>query len=264
VLTLVGRTLGRVTGAAGAIAFLILSFQTSLVAIAASFEDGPGFERLSSIAPVVIQQAFGPALTSFGGLTTLGFYEPLIVLLIVQFAVYVATEPAGDVESGLVDLVLARPIARHRLMTRSLIVVTIASIAFPLIMAVSLWANLHWLAPGDVAWPEARVVLLLAMHLTAVAWCFGGAGLTAAAWSRRRGAAQAFIGIGAVALYLMDFVGDAWARVSWLAWLSPFHHFHGAQILAGATHPVRDLGVLFGLGFVGAGVGYWKFQQRDL
>lgn len=39
-----------------------------------------------------------------------------------QFASYVAAKPAGDVELGLVDLVLARPVPRHRLVTRSLIV----------------------------------------------------------------------------------------------------------------------------------------------
>ena len=36
-------------------------------------------------------------------------------------AVYIATEPAHEVESGLVDLVLARAVPRRRLLTRSLL-----------------------------------------------------------------------------------------------------------------------------------------------
>ena len=263
-LTLVRRTLSRVTGSAAAVALIPVTFQIALVAIAASFEDGAGFEHLAGLAPAFVQQAFGLALTSFGGLTTLAFYEPLIVVLVVEFAIYVATEPAGDVESGLVDLVLARPLARHRLITRSLIVMSGSAISLPLMMAVSLWLSLAWLAPAGATWPDTRTVTVLAAHLAAVAWCFGGAGLAAAAWSRRRGAAQAFVGIGAVVLYLVDFVGDAWTRVSWVAWLSPFHQFHGARILAGTTHPARNLSVLFTLGAIGIVMAYWKFQRRDL
>ena len=57
-------------------------------------------------------------------MASLGFFEPLIVMLVVQFAIFLATEPAGDVETGLVDLVLARPVPRHWLVTRSLIAMT--------------------------------------------------------------------------------------------------------------------------------------------
>jgi hypothetical protein len=101
-------------------------------------------------------------------------------------------------------------------------------------------------------------------HLMAVTWCFAGAGLAAAAWARRRGAAMAAVGVAAVALYLLDFVGDAWADARWLAWLSPFHAFHGARILAGNTDVLRDLGVLAGLGAIGVALAYWRFARRDV
>jgi len=264
VLTLVGRTLGRITMLTTALAGLLVAFQVAIVAIAASLEGDEGFTRLAGLAPAFLQQVLGPALTSFAGLTSLGFYEPLIVLLVVEFAIYLATEPAGDVESGLVDLVLARPLPRHYVVTRSLLVMTAAAGALPGVMALGLWASLAWLAPAGAAWPEPRVVGLLVAHLMAVAWCFGGAGLAAAAWARRRGAAQAAIGVTAVAMYLLDFVGDAWPDAGWLAWLSPFHAFHGAQILSESTHAARDLSVLFGLGALGVALAYWKFQRRDV
>ena len=53
-------------------------------------------------------------------------------MLVVQFAVYLAVEPAGDVESRLVDLLLARPLPRHYLLTRSLVVMTGAALVLPL------------------------------------------------------------------------------------------------------------------------------------
>ena len=80
------------------------------------------FDRLAMMLPAFAQRGFGPALTSFAGMATVGFFEPLIVMLVAQFAIYLATEPAGDVETGLVDLVLARPIAaplaRHAIADR--------------------------------------------------------------------------------------------------------------------------------------------------
>src|SRR5262245_53514746 len=160
VLTLISRTLGRIALLLTALALLLSSFQVALVAIASSLSDSNGFERLAGLAPLFIQQAFGPALTSFGGMTAVGFFEPLIVMLVVEFAIYVATEPAGDVESGLVDLVLARPMPRHRLMTRSLIVMTGAALVLPLTMTASLWISLWLLAPAGARWPEPKTIAL--------------------------------------------------------------------------------------------------------
>jgi len=262
--TLVGRTVARIVVLLATLATLLVTFQVALVAIARSLSDGPGFERLAGLAPAFIQQVLGPALTSFAGLSTVGFFEPLIVMMVVQMAIYVATEPAGDVESGLVDLILARPLPRHYLVTRSLLVMTGVCVVLPATMAASLWASLWMLAPPLARWPEPRVVMMLMYHLAAVSWCFGAAALAAAAWARRRGAAQALVGVSAIAFYLLDTVADAWDRVAWLAPLSPFHYFHGAGILAGSTDPARDLPVLVAAGLAGTAAAYWQFRRRDM
>jgi ABC-2 type transport system permease protein len=263
-MALIVRTIARSVGLVSAVAGLLVSFQMSLVAVAASFEDGQDFEHLSGLVPAFLQHALGPALTSFGGLTTVGFYEPLIVILAVQVAIYLATEPAGDIESGLVDLVLARPLPRHRIMTRSLLVMSGAALLLPAIMAASLWMSLTWLAPAGAVWPTTRVVAELMANLVAVIWCFGGAGLAAAAWARRRAAAYGVVGVASVALYLADFVGDAWSRASWAAVISPFHRFHGAQIITGTSHTMTNMAVLVALGGIAVAAAYWKFQRRDV
>jgi ABC-2 type transport system permease protein len=263
-LTLVRRTVDRIAVLLVVLAALLVLFQVALVAIAASLADGPGFEGLASLAPAFIQQILGPALASFGGLAAVGFFEPLIIMMVVQMAIYVATEPAGDVEAGLVDLVLARPVSRHVLVTRSLLVMTGVAIVLPVTMAASLWASLWWLAPPNVRWPEPRVVLLLTGHLAAVAWCFGAAALAAAAWAWRRGAAQSIVGVSAIAFYLLDTVAEAWDAVAWTAPLSPFHYFHGAEILAGRTDPARDLAMLIAVGVAGTALAYWQFRRRDV
>jgi hypothetical protein len=263
-MTLIRRTLGRSVIVLSSVALLLITFQIAIVATAASFEDGQSFERLAGLAPAFMQQLLGGTLLSFGGLVSFGFYEPLIVIVVVQIGIYLATEPAGDVESGLVDLLLARPMPRHRLVTRSLLVMSGAAVALPLVMALSLWASLRWLAPDGAVWPKVQTVAQLMAHMAAVTWCFGAFGLAAASFARRRGAAQSAVGVGAVALYFLDFVGDAWSRAAWAAPFSPFHNFHGSRILAGSANSTRDLVVLATLGSVAVAVAYWKFQRRDL
>ena len=52
--------------------------------------------------------------------------------------------------------------------------------------------------------------------------------------------------------------------MGWASWVSPFHRFHGAGILAGVTKPSRDLTTLIGLGAIGVALAYWQFQRRDV
>ena len=101
-------------------------------------------------------------------------------------------------------------------------------------------------------------------NLAAVAWCFGGAGLAAGAWSRRRGSAQALVGVGAVAMYLIDIIGKFWSRAEWASWLSPFHYFQGAGILKGFTGRRYDLTILLTFGAIAVVLAYWQFQRRDV
>src|SRR5262245_14126883 len=118
-LTLVRRSIGRIPAVFISVVGMLAAFQIVLIAVARSLAATGNFERIAQmVAPDFVLKMFGGAFGSFAGLTVLGFFDPLIMILVVQFAVYLASEPAGEVESGFLDLILARPIARHRLITR--------------------------------------------------------------------------------------------------------------------------------------------------
>ena len=267
-LTLVGRSFGRTAGLFAAISILFALFEIATIAVAASFTGANDFARLSQFmtqfTPSFVQNAFGPALLSFGALTTICYFDPLVVMMAVQLVVFLATEPAGEIEGGLVDLVLARPLPRHWLITRSVLVMTAGASLPMLAMGLATWVGLWFLAPAGAPWPEARVVLLMMIHLATVAWCFGGVGLAAAAWSRRRGVAHAAVAVASVALYLIDVIGESWVKALPLARLLPFHYYHGAAILRGTANAMLDLSILSGIGVVGIALAYWQFGRRDL
>jgi ABC-type transport system involved in multi-copper enzyme maturation permease subunit len=263
-LSLLGRTFQRSLTLLGALTALLVTFQLAIVALATSLNANGGFERIASLVPGFMQEAFAPALMSFHGMVSIAFIEPLIVILIVQFTIYIASEPAGDVESGLVDLILARAVPRARLVTRSLIAMSVAAAWFPVLIAICLRATLEWIAPRQIAWPSAVMIGRLMAELAALAWCFGGLGLAAAAWSRRRGSVQALVGVSAVALYLVEMIASAWLRARWAGWLSPFHYYGASAILAGRTTFGRDVVILASIGAVAIAVAYWRFARRDL
>jgi len=263
-MTLVGRSLRRIAPLTAALNALLAAFQLALVAVAASYERAGSFAFLSAIVPDFAKGHIGAGLTSFAAMTTTGYFEPMIVMLVAQFAIYVSAEPAAEIESGLVDTILTRSLPRHRIVSRSLVVMAIGTMILMIAMASATGLGLRFLAPPRARWPEPRVVALLIVNLLLVTWVFGAATLAAAGWARRRVSAQAPIAIAAIAYYLLNFLASMWAPAQSFAWLSPFHYFAGAAILSGGGHLAFNLSILGAITLVAAGVAYWRFSRRDL
>ncbi|HEY7191733.1 MAG TPA: hypothetical protein VH436_34525 [Vicinamibacterales bacterium] len=263
-MALIARSLGRTARPLIAIAIVLCSFQLALIGAASSIASDGNVGGLARLVPGFLQQSLGLALLSFAGMTTIGYFDAIIVMLVVLFAIHLAAEPAGDVEAGLVDLLLARPLPRAWIVTRSLSVMMASTSALVLVMSAALWAALSWLAPQEASWPEPRVVAKMGAHLVLVAWGFGAWSLAASGWARRRGTAVAVVAIAGVALYLLDFVGTIWTSIARIAMLSPFHYFHGGEILAGTANTTHDVVVLGSIALAGLAVAYWQFARRDL
>ena len=263
-LTLVGRSLRRIAPVCIGLAAVLGGFQLILVAVAASYERAGSFDQLAMLLPAVARHAFGTAMSSFAGMASVGFYETGIVLMVALFAIFVAAEPAGDVEAGFVDVIFARPLPRHWIVTRSLLVTTIATLALMLTMGAGTWIGLVTLAPPRARWPELRIVLNLIAHLFMVASCFGAVTLAAAGWARRRAAAQAPVAVAAIALYLIDFLGVWWKELSQVSLISPFHFYQGAAIIEGRANTAQDLSVLGAATIAATALAYWQFSRRDL
>jgi ABC-2 type transport system permease protein len=261
---LVLRSMGRVAAPFAAIVVVLAAFQVMLIAVASSFAGSGEFDRLSSMVPAVLKPAIAPALTSFGNMAMLGYFDVLIVMMVVQWAIYAGTEPAGEVESGLLDLLLARPLARHRVITRTLVVMTGSTLTITLAMGLGTMLGLWLLAPPEMAWPDGRTMLIMMAHLTLIGWCFGAFGLAAAGWARRRAAAIATVAIGSMALYLIDFLSLWWTPMEAIGRFTPFYYFHGGPILAGTDDPAVNLAVLGAATTIATVIAYWRFQRRDL
>ena len=246
---------------------LLAGFQLIIVAQAATIESARSFETMAALIPAFLQRGLGGRamlLASFNGTVTFGYFHPVIAILVSVLAIYIASEPAYDVESGLVDLVLARSIPRHRLMTRSLLLAIAATLAAGLSMALGTWIGLHAFASPESNWPALRVIVLLLVHLVAIGWCFGALALAVAAGARRWSIAFASVSLAAVALYLIEVLAIGWAPARTIAWISPFRYYPALPIVAGDPIGSTNVAVLLGAGAVLTATAYWRFNQRDL
>jgi hypothetical protein len=264
---LIGRSVMRVRGILLGVAGLLAAFQVALVLQAASFEQNQMFETVGRMTPAFIQRWLGgniAALASFGGIVGFGYFHPVVMLLAAMVAAFVASDPAADVEAGYVDLLLSRPVARHWLVTRSALLSLGCPLALAALMLVSTWTAVALVAPPGARGPSAVTLVLLALHLVAVAWCFGALSLAFAGGARRRAAAFVPAAIGAVGLFFVNLLAASWAPARAVDLISPFHYYPGAEIVAGVSNPARDLFVLGSTAALLTSVAYWRFRTRDL
>src|SRR4029079_8725621 len=123
----------------------------------------------------------------------------------------IATEPAAEVETRFVDLTLSRPMTRGQVMARTLLVLAISGAVMIGAMAGGTWVGLTCCVPRDAPPVSPALIGSLATGLAAIMACWGGVTLDVASGARRRAAAGATAGVAAIAAYLLDYLGRAWA-----------------------------------------------------
>ena len=85
---------------------LLTAFQIIIVGQASALEETHGFSRMAEFVPAFLQRGLGNKsllLVTFKGTLAFGYFHPVVAILISVLAIYFVTEPAHEVESGLVD-----------------------------------------------------------------------------------------------------------------------------------------------------------------
>jgi len=246
---------------------MLFGFQLVLVGQAGEIERAQSFSRLADLVPGFLQRGLGSRamlLATFRGTVAFGYFHPVVCMLITGVVMYLTTEPAYEVESGLVDLELARAVPRRRLLTRSALLAAVAIAYLLALMFIGTSAGGRLFDAEAFGLPSAGVRLKLLLNLAGVAACFGGLGLLAASLSSRWTTAFTTCVFTGIVMYLVDFLAIGWPPMRLLSWVSPFHYYPALNVVAGDPVRVRDLVVLYGTGALLAAGAYWRFQRRDL
>lgn len=265
--TLLGRSVSRARALLIAVTALLGGFQFLVVIVASAYFQTQGFAQLTALVPAAVQQMSGGLVfTSFLGLSAFALFHPVTVLATAEAAVFLATEPAAEIEAGLVDLVLARPVPRSTIVTRTLVLTCATTLLFVVVMVSCGRLALYGFAPRGTPWPPLRMVLTMGLNLMVVAWCFGGAAVLTATLVRRRSTALGIAGLAVVALYLLHLLAEMWSRARGLRFLTPYHYYNAPYILAGHMDRwvARDFAILIGTAALLWGIAYRVYAQRDL
>jgi len=246
---------------------LLAAFQVVLILQANSIQSTNSFAQIGALIPSFLRDIMGPSfvtLLSFSGMVSFGYFHPVTIGALVAVSITLATIPVMEMETGFLDLILARPVARHWIVVRSIAVAAIAAVFLTGMMALGTWLGLKIFAPKDVVGPSFRMVGSLVLNLGFLMFCWAGIAMAIGGVCRRRGSAGAIAGLLALIAFLTDYVGRAWKPADSVAWLSPFRYYAPFEVIMGGSLLVRNVFVLGGIAGVAFGVAWVLYSRRDI
>ena len=242
----------------------LVGFEFLALHVAEAFEKGPGLARLVAMLPQFMQDVVtsqvGPV--SFAALVAAGFMHPVAFAATLGTIILAATVPAGERESGLLDLFLARPLSRERYLVASILLVVVLALVLPLALLLgarlALW---HIEITDELPWTR---YVPCALGLSTLLLGMGGVTLALAVETQRRGVAVArAIGL-VLVLYLLEVSAKFWPALEDLAKLSPFHWFTPIPSAMDDVWPLADMGVLLALFVLATSWALLRFRGKDL
>jgi ABC-2 type transport system permease protein len=229
-----------------------------------SFKDSPDLERIVEQSPDLMRALLGGResldILSPAGYLDSQVYALMAPLLILVFAIgNGAGTLAGEEERGRLELLLANPVGRRRVVAEKALGLVCLVLAFGAVVWISVWTSClaFGLEIGAGRITSATLALVLIGSL------FGLVALLAGAASGRRGVA---IGVGA-ALAVSSYLLTALAPLAdWLEpWkvASPFHYYASYDQLLHGLDPANAV-LLAAVSVFLLALALVAFERRDL
>jgi ABC-2 type transport system permease protein len=266
-LILLAHSLKRVRTLVIVMGVLLAVFQVFLILVARSVQRSNTFDQIGALIPPFLRGLLGPSFTafmSFGGIVCLGYFHVAVMGALIALAIALATTPTSEMETGFMDLILARPLARHWIITRSIIVVMICTVVLLGMLMLGTWVGLNTLAAKEAAWPSPGLIVSLTINLGLLMLCWSGVAMAIGSVARRRSVAGAITGLLALSTFLLDYVARAWEPAESIAWLSPFRYYSAFDLLMGKSLPAMNVLVLTSIAVVTFAMAYVFFSRRDI
>ena len=220
-------------------------------------------QRMLEQFPPALREFFASAsldLSSPEGFLNLELFTFVAPLLVLAYTVVVGGgATAGEEERGTMDLLLANPIPRWRIVVEKAAAIALGTV----VIGFGMWLG------AAIAAAAMNIDLDLSLVGQAIVSCLllgfalGGLALALGAITGRRWLAA---GVSLMVLIAGFFLNGLGALVDWLEpWrpLSPFYHYIANDPLKNGLDPGHAL-VLVGWAIVGTAVAVLAFERRDL
>jgi len=246
------------------IAMIIFLMQIAVSAIVHDNANVRTFLAFLDMLPSIVKTALGGDMLQAGniaGLLTVGYQHPLVMFLIMLFAVGVPTGLlTGEVQRGTMELILSRPVTKTQVYLCACILTLAGMFALILVMFLGTVAAVHIYdfgepIPLDLFWRIAVNAGLLATAFAAFSL------LIAASFARLYlavGISVAFLTLN----YFIAITAQWWPAVHFLRRATLFYLIYYSDLWMG--WPLRNMGILAAILILVAIVGGLIWRHRDL
>jgi ABC-2 type transport system permease protein len=245
--------------------FWMALLELVIVWIAGQIESGPGIRELfEQVLPLGMRQLFNSqaGMLTFTALAGFGFQHPLALAGAIAFVIVVCTVPAGEIESGFLDLLLARPVPRTSYFFALLLLLLAGALLLPIAPLCGLMLGLGLpSSAAEVGWSR---YLPSAIGLFCLLLSIGGYTLMLTSLARRRGSAAAQATGLTLLFFWIDLLAQIWEPLRSIDWISPFHYFKPMRSVITSHAPLDHYAVLLGIFAVTSLLALFFFRRRDL
>jgi ABC-2 type transport system permease protein len=207
---------------------------------------------------------------------SIGYVHPLVQTILCVWAIgRAAGAIAGELDRGTMELLLAQPLPRYRVILAHL---GVDLLTIP-VLCLSLWGG-NWLGAWLVgvlelgATPGSSRLLvdprMFAPALASVAallFAVSGYTMWLSAAGRFRGQVLGIAVLATLLQFLINAVGQLWDAIAFLRPYTVFYYYQPQRAILGHGSLEEDLlgvGVLAAVGVVGYALALWTFCRRDL
>ncbi|HUH07879.1 MAG TPA: ABC transporter permease subunit [Egibacteraceae bacterium] len=224
-------------------------------------QDAEVLESLVAGMPEAVKAAFGitDLSTAVGYLEAQIFSFTLPLLLLVFGIAAGARAIAGDEESGSLELLLAHPVNRRRIVLERFAALATSVAVFSLLVFLILAASDSLLGLGVGVGPVAAISVSLGL----LGLLFGTLALAAGAATGARSVAIAAAVTVAAVGWAADSFGPLIEGLDWLQRLSPFYYYDAARPLRDGLNAAHAV-LLALLTAAALAAGLWRFERRDV
>jgi ABC-2 type transport system permease protein len=181
-------------------------------------------------------------------------------IILVVFAIMGGSSAVGGEEAGgTLDLVLAQPVSRRRLLLEKLGGLLLAALGICVLIYAG-WLVSVPFVDIEVGFADLAVATLNFLPLVALFQVFS---LWASVTLSSRGLATGVAVAVAVVSYFVNYLSSIVDLIEPLRYASVFYHYHGTEVLSEGIDPL-GLGLLVGLYLFLAAWALANFERRDL
>ena len=210
--------------------------------------------------PPALQALIGDVdIASGTGFVTAEFFSWIPILLVVYAIIQGTGVLAGEESNGTLDLLLAQPISRMRLLLEKVASIIVGTLAI-LVLILPGWIIPYGSVEIDVSLGR---LIVATVAMAPIMLAFAALALLAGTVLATRREASMAVAVLSVVSFFVNSLGLASDLLEPIRPASLFYYFHSDQIVATGVDPV-GVSVLLGTAIVATGLAAMMFQRRDI